>query len=227
MDFQDLALRSSLDSYLVFKVFELFRDSFTNIVNASIKNEVPDLTKHIFIAPSSLQPRKSFHLKGIQLPYVGLWGTSPLTYNPDWYARSVLPRTFQYFIPDPKNPEQKIEQQERGFLQDFKKTYEVSGASYFKDFIGMLNFALLEFDRTRYFDISTTELLPESTTRCELNLDSLNQAEQVDERQGTRRFNLVAIYTLRITLPILGKSMFIDNVNLYLNDNKIWVKEIS
>jgi hypothetical protein len=211
----------SIDSYVVFKVFELFRDRLLPIVNQYRKDEKEtDLYRHLFLAPESYSKKRVFQVRGVLSPYCCLWSTSPLKFNKDFYARSVLPRDFEYV--DSEN----LKRHEGGFLYDYEKTFEFSAGSFFKDFIGQVNHDLLEFDRLRYFKVNVDELLRGFSCVCELTLSDISSSESVDQVSENRLFNLGAKYGLKITLPIMARSSYIEKVQLFLNGGKIYEREV-
>jgi hypothetical protein len=118
------------------------------------------------------------------------------------------------------------EQAEGGFLCDYEKSFEFSAGSYFKDFIGQVNQDLLDLDRLRYFEVNVDELLPGFSCVCELMLLDMSSSESVDQAADNRLFTLGAKYSLKITLPILSKSYFINRVRVYLEGHKIYEREV-
>jgi hypothetical protein len=211
----------SIDSYVVFKVFELFRDRLLPTVNQYRRDEKDtDLYRHLFLAPESYSKKRVFQVRGVLSPYCCLWSTSPLKFNKDFYSRSVLPRDFEYVDSENKK------RHESGFLYDYEKTFEFSAGSFFKDFIGQVNHDLLEFDRLRYFRVNVDELLHGFSCVCELMLSDISSSESLDQVSENRSFNLGAKYVLKITLPIMAKSSYIERVRLFLNGSKIYEREV-
>jgi hypothetical protein len=207
----------SVDSYVSLKVYELFRDRLLPIINEYRKDEKEtDLYKHIFLAPESYSRKRVFQVRGILSPFCCLWATSPLKFNKSFYARSVLPVDFAFRDSDDR------EVVERGFLFDYEKSFEFSAGSFFKDFIGQVNHDLLEFDRIRYFPVNVDELLPGYSCVCELMLNDIVSAEQVDQGSGNRLFNLGGKYGLKITLPILSREVYLERVRLFLSGHSIY-----
>jgi hypothetical protein len=211
----------SIDSYVALKVFELFRDRLLPTVNQYRKDEKEsDLYRHLFLAPESYSKKRVFQVRGVLSPYCCLWATSPLKFNKDFYSRSVLPVDFKYVGSENK------ELHAIGFLYDYEKTFEFSSGSFFKDFIGQVNHDLLEFDRIRYFKINVDELLPGFSCVCELMLSDISSSESLDQASENRSFNLGAKYGLKITLPILSKSSYVERVRIFLNGGKIYEREV-
>jgi hypothetical protein len=212
----------SISTYVEFKIFELFRDRMLPIINQYRKEEKEtDLYRHLFLAPENYSKKRVFQVRGVLSPYCCLWSTSPLKFNDDFYARSVLPRDFVF------NDSEGKQQYERGFLYDCEKSFEFSAGSFFKDFIGQVNLDLLDFDRLRYFKINVDELLPGFSSVCELMLSDISSSEAVDQVSDNRSFTLGAKYVLKITLPIISKSSYISKIRLYLNDHKIYEREVT
>jgi hypothetical protein len=220
---RDFGLPSiSISTYVEFKIFELFRDRMLPIINQYRKDEKEtDLYRHLFLAPENYSKKRVFQVRGVLSPYCCLWSTSPLKFNKDFYSRSVLPRSFSYVDFEGK------QRYEQGFLYDYEKTFEFSAGSFFKDFIGQINQDLLDFDRLRYFKINVDELLPGFRSVCELTLSDISSSESVDQVSDNRSFTLGAKYSLKITLPIISKSFFISMIRIYLNDHKIYEREVT
>jgi hypothetical protein len=211
----------SIGTYVEFKIFELFRDRMLPIVNQYRKEEKGgELYRHLFLAPENYSKKRVFQVKGVLSPYCCLWSTSPLRFNKEFYSRSVLPRYFSYIDSDGK------ERCESGFLYDYEKNFEFSAGSFFKDFIGQVNQDLLDFDRLRYFKINVDELLPGFSCVCELMLSDISSSESVDQVSDNRSFTLGAKYVLKITLPILSKTFFVNRVRVYLEGHKIYEREV-
>jgi len=212
--------KASIDSYLAFKVFDIFRDRFLPIINSYRKDETDTkLYQHIFMAPEGFSKKRAFQVKGVASPFICFWATSPLQFNKKFYARSVLPQDFLYKDADGK------ECLERGFLYDFEKSFELSASSYFADFRGRVNQDILDLDRLRYLKINVDQLLYGYSCVVELELASLVQNEQVDQAAANRSFNLGAKYTVRATLPVLSKSDYLEQVSLYLQSEQEWAKQ--
>jgi hypothetical protein len=211
----------SIGTYVEFKIFELFRDRMLPIVNQYRKEEKDsELYQHLFLAPENYSKKRVFQVRGVLSPYCCLWATSPLKFNKDFYSRSVLPRYFTFFDEDGKD------RRVSGFLYDYEKNFEFSAGSFFKDFIGQVNQDLLDFDRLRYFKINVDELLPGFSCVCELMLADISSSEVVDQVSDNRSFTLGAKYVLKITLPIISKTTFINRIRVYLNEHKIYEREV-
>jgi hypothetical protein len=211
----------SIDTYVSFKIFELFKDRLLPTVNIYRKDEKEtDLYRHLFMAPENYSKKRVFQVKGVLTPYCCLWATSPLKFNKDFYARSVLPVDFSF------SDEGGQVSAERGFLYDYEKTFEFSSGSFFKNFIGQVNQDLLDFDRIRYFRVNVDELLVGYSCVCELVLNDLVPSESVDQESGNRSFSLGGKYNLKITLPVLSKSSYLDKVSIFLNGNKFYMRDV-
>jgi len=223
----------NLDTYVLFKIFQLFRDRLIPIVNEYRKDtKETDIFKHIFLAPESYSKKRAFQVKGVSSPFVCLWASSPLSYNKAFYARSVLPVDFKY-LPECKKCDPCTKDDDcpgltidRGFLYDYEKKFELSSSSFFADFRASVMQDLLDLDRVRYFDINVDELLPGYPCKIELLLENMAQAENVDQAGGNRSFDLAAKYNLKITLPVLSKpELYVEKVNLFLDKQMDWLKE--
>jgi hypothetical protein len=202
------------------KIFELFRDRLTPIVNKYRKDEKDtDLYRHLFLAPESYSKKRVFQVRGVLSPYCCLWATSPLKFNKQFYPRSVLPIDFSYVDAGGE------EAVDRGFLYDYEKTFEFSSGSFFKDFVGQVNQDILDFDRLRYFKINVGELLKGYDCVIELMLNDVVTSETVDQASGNRSFILGGKYSLKITLPILSKPKSLDSVSVFLNSHQIYQRE--
>ena len=90
-------VESTLAKYLEFKIFELFRNRLVEIIRPHCRaDSVEDIYKHLFLCPPQLSKKRNFQLHGVLSPFVCLWRTSPLNWNKEFYARSVLNRDFSY-----------------------------------------------------------------------------------------------------------------------------------
>lgn len=209
------------DRYFDYKVFELFRDRLAPIVNKYMRDGADeDIYRHIFIAPESLSKRRSFSLKGVISPFICIWPLSMLDWNKMFYGRSVLTRTFKY----EEDGEVKYAE---GFLYDMSKQYCVYASSYFASFVQEVNSDLLDADRLRYFSIDCGEMLTGFSGRAELMPASRSLTDSLDEKGGSRHFTLAATYDFSVTFPVLKPECFIDRVEIYLNENKIYETVIS
>ena len=213
-------MSTSLDTFTVFKIFEIFRDRMLPIVNSYRRDDKEtEIYKHIFMAPESYSKKRAFQVKGVLSPFVCLWASSPLKYTKEFYSRSVLPQDFLYTV-DGKS------RIDRGFLYDYEKGFELSSSSFFADFRASVMQDLLDLDRLRYIDINVDELLPGYSCRIELMLENLAQSEQVDQVAGNRSFDLGAKYNVKVTLPVLSKpELYVEKVNLYIQSQIAWLRE--
>lgn len=211
------------DRYFDYKIYELIRDRLFDTVNTYRKNEKEnDIYKHIFLAPEAFARRRAFQLQGVIYPYIAMWANTQL----DWtdqglYARSVLRRDFSY-----EDPETKETRYCNGFLYDMHKEYVIHSASYFQTFIQSVAGDLSDFDRLRYFEISLDELLPGCKTVIEFKPKGRNFNSQVDESKSERNFTGSYLYDVSFTFPVIDKDKFLDRIEIYLNDNKIYETEV-
>ena len=210
-----------ITTYLSFKIFFLFRDRLIQIINEYRPEPDSELPyNHIFLSPENHSKNRAFKVQGVASPFISLWATSPLRWNDKFYGKSVLPIDFQYeFEGETFN--------HRGFLYDFKKSFNLTAGSYFKSFVDSVNFDLLEIDRLRAFQINVDELLPGYKSVIMLDLEGLTSYESVSEASDNRQFNLSAKYEVSVTLPILSNFDYLDAVTLFLKENHIWQKNSS
>lgn len=210
----------NLDTYTMFKVFNIFRERMLPIVNKYRKDDKDtDFYRHIFLAPESYSKKRAFQVKGVLSPFTCLWASSPLNYSKEFYSRSVLPQDFLYTV----DGEERVD---RGFLYDYEKTFELSASSYFADFRASVMQDILDLDRLRYFDINVDELLPGYSCVIELMLENLAQSENVDQASGNRSFDLGAKYRVKVTLPVLSKAeLYIERIRVFLESQLIWMRE--
>ena len=210
-----------LGTYLTFKVFNIFRDRMLPLVNEYRREggDRDDVYRHIFLAPESYSKKRAFQVRGVLSPFVCLWASSPLKYAKDFYARSVLPRDFEYEVDGAKRVD-------RGFLYDYEMGFELSSSSFFADFRSAVNQDLLDLDRLRYLPIGVDELLPGYSSVVELMPGDITQKENVDPAGGNRSFDLGVRYTVRVTLPVMSKpELYIERVRLFLGEQMIWQRE--
>ena len=215
-----MSSKVGLQSYLVFKLFEIYRDRMLPIINEYRREggDRDDVYRHIFLAPESYSKKRAFQVRGVLSPFVCMWASSPLKYAKDFYARSVLPRYFEYEV----DGEHRVD---KGFLYDYEMGFELSSSSFFADFRAAVNQDLLDLDRLRYVSLNVDELLPGFSCVAELMLEDMTQKENVDQAGGNRSFDLGARYTLRVTLPVLSKpELYIERVRLFLGDRMVWMK---
>ena len=215
-------MQANLDTYVVFKIFNIFRTRMLPLVNHYRKDtKETELYRHLFLAPESFSKKRAFQVKGVLSPFVCIWATSSLSYTKEFYSRSVLPQDFE-FVSDGKTVV------EPGFLYDYQKSFEVSSNSFFADFRASVAQDLLDLDRIRYFRVNVDELLPGYPCVIELLLDNMVQKDNVDQTGGNRSFDLGAKYNLKITLPVLSRSeLYLENLRLFLNSESIWQREVS
>ncbi len=226
-----------LGQYLQFKTFEFFRDRFWPMilpytphgdlaVNNPFDIEVSTILRHLFMASEEISRGTSFKVTGAESPFICFWATSPLEWSLEngGFGASVLPRDFEYLAKDPDNPENKIKRVSKGFLQDYKFSFEIFCSSYYKDFRDKLNFNLLELDRLRSVPFSLTELVPDYETHIEFLLRGLKFKDTPQTEKTSRAFSLSASYEASLTLVTLLDSTQTAEmaVNLYLNDSKMW-----
>lgn len=213
-------IEGTLGKYLEFKTFGLFRDKLTDIIKPYAKEgSKADIYNHLFLCPSDLSQKQNFQISGVLSPYVCLWRTSPIVWNEMFYGRSVLPRTIIYRS---KGKEKAVE----CFFYDLSTTFDLYSSSYYKDFRDRVNQDLLDFDRIRYFDIDVSELLHECDgciTRCELKLNGLTARDNLEKEP--RSFNLAAQYNLNISIPYTREGLYVENINLFVNNNMIYSKD--
>lgn len=210
--------------YFDYKVYSLIRDRTFNIINAYRKDEKEqDIYKHIFLAPDAIARKRAFQLQGVIYPYIALWANSQFDWTDQWsYSRSCLRRDFSY-----ENPVTKEVNYCNGFLYDMTKEYVIYSSSYFQTFIQSVAEDLTDFDRLRYFDIDCSELLPGFVSHIEFKPKGRNFTSSVDEKKSERNFTGAYLYDMSVTFPVIDKDKFLDKVEIYLNDNKIFESEVS
>lgn len=212
-------VEGTLAKYIEFKTFELIRDRLYDTIAPYAKaDSKQDLYKHLFLCPSDTSKQRNFQLQGVLSPFVCIWRTSAVRYNDTegFYSRSTLPRSFEYN--DVNDELQCI----RGFLYDLTMTFDIFSSSYYKDFRDRVNQDLVDLDRLRYFTFDIKELFPNCsnfTTKAEFKLEGLETTDDVDVK---RAFDLVGRYTLSISVPYTRTYDYIENINLYLNNNLIY-----
>lgn len=217
-------VESTLAKYLEFRVFELFRNKFINEIRPHCReNSKEDVYKHIFLCPANLSKKRNFQLTGVLSPFVCLWRTSPINWNKQFYGRSVLARQFIYTDKEGKTA------YESGFLYDVEFDFDLFSSSYYRSFRDRVNMDLLDIDRLRYFDIDVKELLKncsEMYTKIEVMPNGLTQDDRVGNNNENRSFDLTASYKIKATVPYCHSKDYIENIQLYLNDNLIYEHKI-
>lgn len=217
-------VESTLAKYLEFRVFEMFKNRMVPVIKPHCReNSVEDVYQHMFLCPANLSKKRNFQLHGVLSPFVCLWRTSPLRWNKKKYGRSVLPREFYY---TDKNGQTVCE---RGFMYDVEIEFELFSSSYYKSFRDRVNQNILDLDRLRYFDINVPELLKDCEcmkTRAEFMLEGLQSTDTIQDGNNNRSFDLNCKYKVSITVPYCHSFDYIERVEIYLNDNKIFEKEV-
>jgi hypothetical protein len=146
-----------------------------------------------------------------------------LNWNNKKYGRSVLPREFYYTDKDGNT------RCERGFMYDVEIDFELFSSSYYKSFRDRVNQNLLDMDRLRYFDINVPELLtdcPCMKTRAEFMLGPMKLTDTIQDGQNNRSFDLNAAYKIKMTVPYCRSFDYVERVEVYLNENKIYEKDV-
>ena len=216
-------IESTLAKYLEFRVFEMFKNRMVPVIKPHCREgSVEDIYQHLFLCPANLSKKRNFQLQGVLSPFICLWRTSLITWNKDFYGRSVLNRDFYY---TDKNGNKRCE---RGFMYDVEIEFELFSSSYYKSFRDRVNQNILDMDRLRYFDIQVKELLTDCNcmkTRAEFMLEDMRPTDNVGEDQNNRSFDLNAKYKVKMTVPYCRGFDYVDKVELYLNENKIYEKQ--
>lgn len=216
-------VESTLAKYLEFKIFELFRNRLVEIIRPHCRaDSVEDIYKHLFLCPPQLSKKRNFQLHGVLSPFVCLWRTSPLNWNKEFYARSVLNRDFSYVDSNGEI------QCEHGFFYDLEFDMELFSSSYYKSFRDRVNMNILDFDRLRYFDIDIKEVFKDCakfTTKAEVMFTGMQSTDNIGNDNDNRSFDLNAAYKVKMTVPYVRSFEYIDRLIIYLNDNKIFEKD--
>ena len=216
-------VESTLAKYLEFRIFELFRTKFLNEIKPHCREgSKEDLYQHLFLCPANLSKKRNFQLHGVLSPFVCLWRTSPITWNKDFYGRSVLGRQFVYMG---KDSEVKAE---TGFMYDLEFDMELFSSSYYRSFRDRINMDIIDMDRLRYFDIDVKELLKDCaqmSTRAEVMFTGIKQEDNAEDEQN-RSFDLSTTYKIKMTVPYCHSLEYIENIELYLNDNLIYERKV-
>ena len=77
-----------ISSYLLFKIFELFKNNLAQFV--VVPGQEENLYKNLFIAPQPNARDRQFQIKGQSLPFICIWQKAPVEINKDTFARSQL-----------------------------------------------------------------------------------------------------------------------------------------
>ena len=114
-------------------------------------------------------------------------------------------------------------------MYDVEIDFELFSSSYYKSFRDRVNQNLLDMDRLRYFDINVPELLTDCycmKTRAEFMLEGMTPTDTIQDNQNNRSFDLNARYKIKMTVPYCRSYDYIERVEIYLNENKIYEKEV-
>ena len=216
-------IESTLAKYLEFRVFEMFKNRLVPVIKPHCREgSVEDVYQHLFLCPANLSKKRNFQLQGVLSPFVCLWRTSLINWNKEFYGRSVLNREFYYTDKDGK------QRCERGFMYDVEVEFELFSSSYYKSFRDRINQNILDMDRLRYFDIQVKELLTDCNcmkTRAEFMLEGMQATDNIGDNQENRSFDLNAKYKVKMTVPYCRSFDYVDRVEIYLNENKIYEKQ--
>lgn len=209
-----------ISRYLEIKTFELFRDRLIGLIEPLAPNNSKlDIYKHIFLAPSEVSSMRKFQISGVSSPYVCMWSTSALKYEPSFYSRSVLPQDYTY-------TDEKGTHSVRCRYMDYTINLEVFSSSYFKDFRDRVNQDFLDLQAQQGFIYNISELIPGATTKVVLSLEDLSTREVLDQRNGTRAFELKSSFTLKATVPYPFNFEYLEGLTLFLNKTQIYEKEV-
>lgn len=201
----------------------MFKNRLVSVIKPHCREgSVEDVYKHLFLCPANLSKKRNFQLQGVLSPFVCLWRTSLINWNKDFYGRSVLNREFHYTDKDGK------QRCERGFMYDVEIEFELFSSSYYKSFRDRINQNILDMDRLRYFDIQVKELLTDCDcmkTRAEFMLEGLQATDNIGDNQENRSFDLNAKYKVKMTVPYCRSFDYVDKIEVYLNENKIYERQ--
>jgi len=217
-------IESTLAKYLEFKIFELFKNRLIPIIAPHCREgSKTDIYSHLFLCPATASKTRNFQLKGVLSPFVCLWRNTPIGWNPQFYGRSVLERWFEY-----PNKEGGVSA-ESGYLYDLEFDVDLFSSSYYRSFRDRVNIDLLDLDRLRYFNIDVKELFKNCSkmdSKIELMLNGIKQADNIDSKQN-RSFDLTASYKIKATVPYCHGFDYIERLEVYLEENRIYYKEFS
>ena len=104
---------------------------------------------------------------------------------------------------------------------------ELFSSSYYRTFRDRVNQDLLDMDRLRYFDIDIKELLTDCSqlkTRVEVMLNGIKSSDNINEKDN-RSFDMNAAYKIKMSIPYCREFDYIENIEIYLNENKIYMRE--
>lgn len=223
MEKENKAIEGTLAKYIEFRVFELFRNRLVSSIEPHCREGAKeDIYRHLFLCPATLGKQRNFQLHGVVSPFVCLWRTSALAWNPEFYARSVLYRDFIYEDTEGNT------RSERGFLYDFSIKFTLFSSSYYKDFRDRVNIDLIDMDRLRYFDFEVKELLADCKswkTRAEVKLETFNYEDKYTQSNGDRSFDLSANYEVKITVPYCRSFGYLDAIKVYINSNLVYERD--
>lgn len=207
----------SIQKYLDFKTFNFLRTQFQSTVSKLASEKLTgSIYSHALMAPASVAAQRSFQLKGYNLPLFAYWSTSPPELDQQFYGKSVIPRS--------------IKRADGTWMQarfmDLTYSCSIFQASYYKSTISALDWNMVEFDAARYIDLDFSEIIPGYISRVEYKILSKTYSEQPIARTQNRIFGETVNIKFLGTVPVSSDPYTIDRITLYLDSNKIWVRDL-
>lgn len=204
-----------LERYLELKTLEYLLHKWGPLIKQHCpKDSKVEYQNHIFLSPENLSKKRAFQIQGVATPFVCIWPSSPLTFDTQFYSRSVLPRDLEV--------EGKLY---RVYYYDVSLDLGLYASSYFKSFRDLVVQDILDLDRLRYLIYDIKELIPGLTTKVEFKLDSLRTRDNLDEKTQNRSFDLISAYKVRATLPYCQDFNYLNSIKVFLNDSLIYEKQ--
>jgi hypothetical protein len=150
-------------------------------------------------------------MNGWALPTTVLFRNSPPTIEDASYGRSVTKRQVEY----------------NGSLVscqliDYLVKYSFFTASYLLQPINEVYQQVVNLDIDRYFEFDLSMVLPPTgRTKAEFRKASQDFKPELNDDTAQRKFYISVDWELRITVPCLESPLFIEQVNLFINNNPI------
>lgn len=150
-------------------------------------------------------------LHGMALPVTALVRNSPPFIDEDKYGRSVMKRQAEY-----------EGQLVRVQLIDYTVKYSLYTASYLLEPVNQVYQRVATLDRDRYFEFDLSMVFPPNgRTKAEFRKVSQDLHPELADDTQQRKFYISVDWELRMTIPCIESSVFLDRVDLYINGNPV------
>ena len=107
-------------------------------------------------------------------------------------------------------------------LIDYTVKYSLYTASYLLEPVNQVYQRVATLDRDRYFEFDLSMVLPPNgRTKAEFRKVSQDLHPELADDTQQRKFYISVDWELRMTIPCIESSVFLDRVDLYINGNPV------